>query len=77
MSSVFAVDFVLPDNYSSCMTHTEALNLILSHACPSQIFGEDGYEFVIDTHCTSLRVRANLVSSVDTVQYDILSVEVI
>lgn len=55
------------------MTHTEALNLILAHACP-QANDDDVSTFVFDLHCQEVTVKARLVSTFQTIQYEILSV---
>lgn len=56
------------------MTHTEALNLLLAHACPSHNDGDLSF-FTIDLHCQSFEVVARLVSTLNTIQYEIVSVK--
>ena len=57
------------------MNHTDALNLILSNACPMRVEGDE-YTFHVELHCAIAVVNARLISTKDTIQYEILSVEV-
>lgn len=56
------------------MTHEEALNLILAHACSSETLPNDVQVFPIETHCVSFTVKARLLSTVGSIQYEILNV---
>ena len=61
--------------YPQRMTHTEALNLILSHACPANYNKETKVNtYLIDVHCQTIRVDAILTGTVPTITYDVLSV---
>jgi len=44
------------------LTHEQALNVILSHICPSS---EEGlvYSFSLDAHCHRVYIRAELIST--------------
>lgn len=59
------------------MEHYDVLNAILSEDCPREIM-EDGlvriHEF--ELHCMTVRITAKLISTVDTIQYEILDFEV-
>jgi hypothetical protein len=55
------------------MTHKEALDLILSHACPMFDDG-DVYAFRLNLHCVEVLVRARLLSTSDAIKYEILTV---
>lgn len=61
------------------MNHETAFNLLLANCCPKGSVGPaadniDVYEF--DLHCRTARVTAKLVSTVNTIQFEIISVEV-
>lgn len=61
------------------MTHEEAFNLLLANCCPKGSAGHaadntDVYEF--DLHCRTARVTAKLVNTVNTIDFEIISVEV-
>ena len=59
------------------MTHTEALDLILANTCPSDAPRGDVLTFDLDLHCTVARVQARLLSTMNTIQYEIVSVEIL
>lgn len=67
--------------YPLPMTHTETLNLILANSCPSETWtNADGtvtYKFGIVTHCVEWEVTATLASTMNTIQYNIISAIVV
>lgn len=60
------------------MTHTDALNLILANCCsnPAPHKGEDVLMFDIELHCMQVTVYAKLVSTMNAIQYEIVSLEI-
>lgn len=61
------------------MDHTEALNKILSLACPANSYkvGETYRLFFLDVHCATMRVEANFLqwdAESGYAQYEIISV---
>lgn len=63
------------------MDHYEGLNLMLANACPRGVVDAgDGDEYKIfefDLHCDVAKVTAELISTIGTIQYRIVSVEII
>ena len=57
------------------MTHEEALNLILAHACPQEIDDYIG-TYVIELHCNMVKVTAELVSTFEMIQYKIHDIKI-
>jgi hypothetical protein len=73
------------------MNHTDTLNLLLANACPANVTRGDGspifnpgtdkkmsddlYTFNLDLHCVNAVITARLVSTVETIQYEIVSCE--
>lgn len=56
------------------MTHEEALNLLLSANCTKGFLGGvNTFEF--ELHCETAIVKAELVSTVGSIQYKVISVE--
>ena len=58
------------------MNHVDALNLILANACPSEVLDDDIKVFILELHCGEAEVRARLISTMNTIQYEVLSVMV-
>lgn len=57
------------------MNHTEALNLLLANSCRVDHGEDDLRTFVFDLHCVEAKITARLVSTVDSIQYEIINVE--
>jgi hypothetical protein len=55
------------------MTHEEALNLLLSHACPVDD-QNDVSDFVVDLHCQRMRIKARYLGDL---KYEIVACEAI
>lgn len=60
--------------YSGPKDHEAVLNLLLSHACPVDDRTTDVSTFRIDLHCKEVEVDARLVSTMDTIKYEIVAV---
>lgn len=60
--------------YTGPLDHTTVLNLLLSHACPVDDRTGDTRTFRIDLHCKEVEVEARLVSTFQTIQYEIVAV---
>lgn len=60
------------------MEHYDVLNAILTNDCPSHT-SIDGVirTFEIELHCSIVRIEAELISTVDTIQWKILNFEVV
>lgn len=58
------------------MTHADALNMILANACPAQDHDDGSRTFVLELHCVIMEVRARLASTVGSIQYEVISVEI-
>lgn len=63
------------------MDHYEGLNLLLANACPKEIIdaGDGDYYkvFELDLHCDIAKVTAEVISTVGTIQFRIVSMEII
>ena len=55
------------------MTHEDALNFILEHACATE-WTPDCSTFRIETHCSTLLIRAVMVSTMNGIKFDIIAV---
>lgn len=56
------------------MTHEEALNLMLANSCHNtNLDGND--VFIFEGHCLMFRITAKLISTLDTIQYEIINLE--
>ena len=60
------------------MEHYDVLNAILANDCPRRS-SVDGMTktFEFDLHCARVRVKAELISTVNTIQYKIVDFELI
>lgn len=60
------------------MEHYDVLNEMLANNCPTSM-SEDGLvrTFVFELHCMEVRITAELISTVDTIQYKILEFEMV
>lgn len=58
------------------MDHEYALNHLLANACPTWV-SDDGdiRQFTFDIHCVEAVITAKLVSTVDSIQYEIISID--
>lgn len=58
------------------MDHYDVLNAILANDCPRST-ENDGLikTFEFELHCVTVRIKAELISTVDTIQYKILEFE--
>jgi hypothetical protein len=59
------------------MEHDDALNLMLANACPRAENDGDIRYFEFDLHCATAKVKAEVVSTLSTIQYKIISVEIV
>lgn len=57
------------------ISHEAALNLILANECRIGIEGDVEY-FEFDLHCKIVKIAAKLISTIDTIKYEIVSIEV-
>jgi hypothetical protein len=60
--------------YSGPLDHTSVLDLLLSHACPVDDRKTGVSTFRIDLHCKVVEVDARLVSTVETIKWEIVAV---
>lgn len=56
------------------MDHTTALNLILANCCPVRRVADTDV-FILEGHCMDFTVYAKLVSTKDSIQYEIIKVD--
>jgi len=57
------------------MNHEQALNMMLANSCHNTD-AEGNDIFMLEGHCLTFRVTARLVSTLETIQYDIVNVEI-
>jgi hypothetical protein len=60
------------------MEHRDVLNAMLAENCPTEK-SDDGLisDFEFEGCCVSYRIKAELISTVDTIQYTILEFEIL
>lgn len=67
-------------SYSGPLDHQSVLDLFLSLSCVAtteEVEGETIYTFRFDLHCVEVEVKVKLVSTFQTIQYEIVSVEMV
>lgn len=63
-------------NPTKKLDHYDVLNAILANDCPKSM-EDDGFvrTFEFELHCMTVRIKTRLISTVDTIQYEILEFE--
>lgn len=59
---------------SKKLDHYDVLNAMLAGNCPITRAGDE-MTFEFELHCTTVRIKAELISTMDTIQYKILDFE--